>query len=218
MVFDASILQESLSQPMSWLGFLTLLSLIPAVLILMTSFTRIIIVLSLLRNAIGLPQTPPNIILINIALILTFYSMLPLGNILYQECYLPYSTHQLSEQNALLKASTPIKQFLVKQTQQDMLGFIHQLSHKPIPKKIEKISFIELIPAFLLSELSTAFQMGFMMYLPFLLIDFVVAGTLMGLGMMMVPPASIALPLKLLLFIVIDGWRLVSQVLIGSVA
>ncbi|MBD9437309.1 flagellar type III secretion system pore protein FliP [Pseudoxanthomonas sp. PXM03] len=195
---------------------LSLLSFIPVLLIGMTSFTRIIVVLALLRHALGIPQTPPNSVLITLALFLTLFSMGPvLGNV-HQQSLAPYMAEQISATEAVVRAKDPIRDFMIRQTRESDLLAVVEMAREPAPRRIEDIKFTHLAAAFLLSELKTAFQIGFVIFLPFLLIDLVVSAVLMALGMIMLPPTTISLPLKLLLFILIDGWVLVSRTLLGS--
>nr|WP_298128504.1 flagellar type III secretion system pore protein FliP [uncultured Pseudoxanthomonas sp.] len=195
---------------------LSLLSFIPVLLIGMTSFTRIIVVLALLRHALGIPQTPPNSVLITLALFLTLFSMGPvLGNV-HQQSLAPYLAEQISATEAVVRAKDPIRDFMIRQTRESDLLAVVEMAREPAPRRIEDIKFTHLAAAFLLSELKTAFQIGFVIFLPFLLIDLVVSAVLMALGMIMLPPTTISLPLKLLLFILIDGWVLVSRTLLGS--
>jgi flagellar biosynthetic protein FliP len=207
---------QTISPTLQVFALLTVLSLAPSILMMLTSFTRIVIVLSMLRNALGLQQTPPNPVIISLALFLTFFTMMPVVTRIYDTAYVPYQTKHISSEMALQKAAEPIGQFMIRQTREKDLQLILQLSHSPPPKKAADIPWHQLIPAFLLSELQTAFQIGFMIFLPFLLVDFIVSGILMTLGMMMMPPMSISLPIKLLLFVLIDGFDLVTQALVGS--
>ncbi|QDQ39646.1 flagellar type III secretion system pore protein FliP [Legionella geestiana] len=197
-------------------ALMTLLGLTPALLIMLSSFTRIIVVLSILRTALGLQQTPPNMVLMSLALFLTCMTMMPVANRIYTESFIPWEAHQISTETALLHAQKPIRAFLLRQTREKDVRQMAFLAKAPLPKRAEDVQFHYLVPAFLLSELQTAFQIGFMIFLPFLLVDLVVSGILMTMGMMMVPPMSIALPIKLLLFVLIDGWSLVVQSLVGS--
>ncbi len=199
------------------MALLTVLSLAPGILIMLSSFTRIVIVLSMLRTALGLQQTPPNTVLISLALFLTFFSMTPVANKIYHDAYLPYKEQHLSVEKALEKAADPLKEFMLRQTREKDMQLILGLAKTPPPDSVKEIKLIHLIPAFLLSELQTAFQIGFMIFLPFLLVDLIVSGILMTMGMMMVPPMSISLPIKILLFVLIDGWNLVVQSLISSI-
>lgn len=208
--------QDQLSPALQAFALLTVLSLTPSILMMLSSFTRIVIVLSMLRTALGLQQTPPNSVVVSLALFLTLFTMMPIAKTIYQEAYEPYEAHQIDSKAALNKAQEPIKTFMLKQTREKELKTIFQLAKEPPPKKASDIKLYQLIPAFLLSELQIAFQIGFMIFLPFLLVDLIVSGLLMTMGMMMMPPMSISLPVKILLFVLIDGWDLVVQALVGS--
>ncbi|HRD70982.1 MAG TPA: flagellar type III secretion system pore protein FliP [Legionella sp.] len=208
--------QQNISPALQAFAVLTVLSLAPSILIMLTSFTRIVVVLSMLRNALGLQQTPPNTVIISLSLFLTLFTMMPVGKTIYKEAYEPYEAKQMNTSVALLKATEPLKQFMLKQTREKDLEMILQLAKEPMPSSAADVKLYQLIPAFLLSELQTAFQIGFMIFLPFLLVDLVVSGILMTMGMMMMPPMSISLPVKILLFVLIDGWDLIVQALIGS--
>ncbi|MBA2655988.1 MAG: flagellar type III secretion system pore protein FliP [Tatlockia sp.] len=208
--------QETISPTLQVFALLTLLSLAPSLLIMLSSFTRIIVVLSMLRNGLGLQQTPPNSVLMSLALFLTFFTMMPVINTIYTEAYVPFQAKQISFETAVSKIETPIKHFMLQQTHEKDLKMILQLAKEPIPSKAKDVKFYQLIPAFLLSELQTAFQIGFMIFLPFLLVDLIVSGILMTMGMMMMPPMTISLPIKILLFVLIDGWDLVVQSLVSS--
>ncbi|MFT3806710.1 flagellar type III secretion system pore protein FliP [Arenimonas sp.] len=195
---------------------LSLLSVIPVLLIGLTSFTRIIIVLSLLRHALGLPQTPPNSVLVTLAMFLTLFSMAPVVDQVNNQALQPYLQEKITVTQAIDIGSAPVREFMVRQTRESDLSAVLEMARAPRPKTIDDIKFVHLAPAFLLSELKTAFQIGFVIFLPFLLVDLVVAAILMALGMIMVPPTTISLPLKILLFILIDGWVLVSKALLSS--
>ncbi|WP_093689441.1 flagellar type III secretion system pore protein FliP [Sporolituus thermophilus] len=195
---------------------LTVLSLAPSILIMMTSFTRIIIVLSFLRSALATQQTPPNQVLVGLALFLTFYTMSPYWDQINQNALQPYLTGAISQDTAMNEAMKPLRQFMLKQTRENDLALFVNLSEGPRPNSPEDITTSTLIPAFIISELKTAFQIGFLIYIPFIVIDMVVASTLMSMGMMMVPPVMISLPFKLLLFILVDGWHLIIRSLITS--
>ncbi|MDI9817545.1 MULTISPECIES: flagellar type III secretion system pore protein FliP [unclassified Legionella] len=207
---------QDISPALQVFGLLTALSLAPSFLIMLSSFTRIVVVLSMLRNALGLQQTPPNTVLISLSLFLTLFTMMPVVKIIYQEAYQPYQAHQISTERALMNAEKPLKQFMLRQTREKDMKTILQLAKEPLPASAKEIKFYQLIPAFLLSELQTAFQIGFMIFLPFLLVDLIVSGILMTMGMMMLPPMTISLPIKILLFVLIDGWDLIVQALVGS--
>jgi len=195
---------------------LTFLSFVPIVLIGMTSFTRIIVVLALLRHALGIPQTPPNSVLITLAIFLTLFSMGPVVERVHQDSISPYMAETISAGEAIDKAKDPIRGFMIRQTRESDLLAVVEMARVAPPKTMEEIKFTHLAAAFLLSELKTAFQIGFVIFLPFLLIDLVVSAILMALGMIMLPPTTISLPLKILLFVLIDGWVLVSKTLLGS--
>ncbi|MED5595866.1 flagellar type III secretion system pore protein FliP [Janthinobacterium sp. P210006] len=195
---------------------LTVLSLAPAILMSMTSFIRIVIVLSMLRHALGMPETPPNTVIISLALFLTFFTMSPALQEVNTRALQPYIAGTLSTEAAAGRAVLPLREFMVRQTREQDLALMVELSKGEAPKVIDDISMVQLIPAFMLSELRSAFQIGFVIFLPFLLIDLIVSSALMSLGMMMVPPASISLPLKILMFVLIDGWNLVVRALLGT--
>lgn len=193
---------------------LTLLAVAPSLLILLTSFTRIIIVLSLTRQALGLTNVPPNQLLAGLALVLTLFIMSPVINQVNSEAVQPYLHGKITAEQAYTEAQAPIKTWMLKQTQADDLALFAQPGHKPASPQAMPMSAV--IPAFALSEMRTAFIIGFVIFVPFLIIDFVVSATLMSLGMMMLPPSLVSLPFKLLLFVMVDGWALVVQSLITS--
>lgn len=195
---------------------LSALAFLPLLVIALTSFTRIIVVLSLLRSALGLQQTPPNSVLLTLAIFLTLFSMNPVFEAVRQSALDPYTRHEISADVAITKGFEPFKQFMVRQTRQEDLLAVLQMAKLPIPKTIDDIGALQLVPAFMLSELRTAFQIGFVIFLPFLLIDLVVAAILMALGMIMLPPTTISLPLKILLFLLVNGWALLAQALLSS--
>ncbi|ODB85628.1 flagellar biosynthetic protein FliP [Candidatus Thiodiazotropha endoloripes] len=195
---------------------ITVLSLAPAILIMMTSFTRIIVVLAILRHAFGMQQTPPNTVLISLALFLTLFNMLPTLNIIEENALVPYQDGKLSTQAAFQEGMSPIRDFMIRQTREEDLALMVEVSGNDMPQTIEDVSNLQVIPAFMLSELKAAFQIGFVIFLPFVLIDIVVASILMSMGMLMVPPMMISLPIKILMFVLIDGWNLVVHSLLGS--
>lgn len=195
---------------------MTVLSLAPAILMLMTSFTRIIIVLSFVRNALGTQQLPPNQVLVGLALFLTFFIMQPTWNQINTDAIQPYLKSQISQTEALTKAEEPLRNFMFKQTREKDLELFVGLSKMERPKTYHDVPTYVLIPAFVISELKTAFQMGFAIFIPFIVIDMIVSSTLMSIGMMMLPPMMISLPFKLLLFVLVDGWHLVVQSLVTS--
>ena len=208
--------QDNVSPALQAFAVLTRLGLAPSILIMLSSFTRIIVVLSMLRNALGLQQTPPNTVIISLSLFLTLFTMMPVAQNIYTHSWLPYEAHKIDTKTALTEAAKPLKKFMLKQTREKDMKVILDLAKEPLPSSSEEIKLYQLVPAFLLSELQTAFQIGFMIFLPFLLVDLIVSGILMTMGMMMMPPMSISLPVKILLFVLIDGWDLVVQALVGS--
>ena len=205
-----------LAMPIRIMLLLTLLSLAPAILVTMTAFTRIVIVLAMLRHAIGMQETPPNQVLVSLALFLSLFAMMPVLTQVNEQAFQPYSAGKLRSEQAVAIAADHLRDFMVRQTREADLALLTELSHAAPPSRVEDISLVQLTPAFMLSELRTSFQIGFMIFLPFIMIDLVVASVLMSLGMLMVPPVMIALPLKLLMFILIDGWNLVARSLLGS--
>ena len=204
---------QNYSLSLQTLILLTSLSFLPTVLLMMTSFTRIIIVLSLLRQAIGAQSSPPNQILLGLALFLTFFVMGPVFDRVYKEAYQPLNENKITMQQALDKGSVPIKEFMLKQTRETDLALFLNMSGNKVTTP-EDIPLSVLVPSFMTSELKTGFQIGFSIFIPFLIIDMVVASVLMAMGMMMVSPAIISLPFKLMLFVLVDGW----QLLLGSLA
>jgi flagellar biosynthetic protein FliP len=197
-------------------AMLTVLSLAPSLLVMMTAFTRIVIVLSLLRSAIGAQGTPPNTVLIGLALFLTYFVMQPVIDQAWEAGLLPMATGKIGELDGLRLASEPFRKFMAANVRMDDLRLFLDLAHLPDPTSPEDAGWRALIPSFLVSELRRAFEMGFLLYLPFLVIDMVVASVLMSLGMMMLPPNVISLPFKLIFFVLVDGWRLVSGSLVES--
>lgn len=196
---------------------MTLLMLAPSIVMLTTCFTRIIIVLSFVRNALGLGTNPSNPILIGLAFFLSVFLMTPVGEKIYETAIVPYNSKKINSQQAVNLGAQQLKRFMLSQTRAKDLEFFLNLSRlEKFPEKQEELSLSIVIPAFILSELRTAFQMGFMIFLPFLLIDFLVASILMAMGMMMMPPAILALPFKILLFVLVDGWSLIVKTLVRS--
>ncbi|WP_245732251.1 flagellar type III secretion system pore protein FliP [Propionispora vibrioides] len=198
------------------LFMLTVLSIAPSILIMMTSFTRIIVVLSFLRSALATQQMPPNQILVGLALFLTFYTMSPYVDQMNKNALQPYLAGSITQETAMTEAMKPMREFMFKQTRENDLALFVNLAESERPNSPEDVPTMTLIPAFIISELKTAFQIGFLLYIPFIVIDMVVASTLMAMGMMMVPPAMISLPFKILLFILVDGWHLIIHSLITS--
>ena len=197
---------------------LTVLSLAPALLIMLTSFTRMAIVLSVLRQAIGTQSMPPNQVIIGLALFLTFFVMTPVWEQVHQEALTPYLESQITQQEALQRAMAPVRQFMFKQTREKDLAMLMEIAKAPRPQNMAEVPTSALIPAFIISELKTAFQMAFMLYVPFLIIDMVVASVLLSMGMMMLPPVMISLPFKLMLFVLADGWHLIVGSLVKGFA
>ncbi|HEX5513385.1 MAG TPA: flagellar type III secretion system pore protein FliP [Gammaproteobacteria bacterium] len=195
---------------------LTVLSLAPGILVMATSFTRIIVVLAMLRQAFGTQETPPNSVLISLALFLTFFSMAPVIEKINSEAWGPWLAGQVTEEVAFQNAVDPIRSFMAAQTREKDIALMIELSGSESPRSFSDVKMTHLIPAFMLSELKSAFQIGFVIFLPFLLIDLVVASVLMSMGMLMVPPMMISMPVKVLMFVLIDGWNLVVRSLLGS--
>jgi len=195
---------------------LTVLSLAPAIIIMFTSFTRIVIVLSVLRQALGTHQMPPNQVILGLALFLTFFVMTPVWQQVNQQALQPYLQKDITEEQALEKASKPVRAFMMKQTREKDLALLIDIAGMERPKNMEEVPTSVLIPSFIISELKTAFQIGFLLYIPFLVIDMVVASVLLSMGMMMLPPIMVSLPFKLMLFVLADGWYLVVGSLVKS--
>lgn len=207
---------KELSTLLQILLLLTVLSLAPAIVVMMTSFTRIIVVFSLIRHALGTQQMPPNQVLVGLALLLTFFIMTPVYNKVNNEALQPYLHDKISQAEAVKKALAPIRQFMFKQTRKKDLALFMKISEQHRPKTLEDVPTLVLIPSFVISELKTAFQIGFLIYIPFLVIDMVVASVLLSMGMMMLPPFMVSLPFKLMLFVLVDGWNLLVGSMIKS--
>lgn len=195
---------------------LTVLAVLPALLVCATSFLRTVIVLSMLRHAFGMPETPPNAVLIGLALFLTLFTMSPALHQANEQAFQPFMAGEIGMESAYTRGVEPLRVFMARQTREQDLALVVELSKAPVPETIEQVSNVHLVPAFMLSELRAAFQIGLAIFLPFLLIDLVVSSVLMALGMMMMPPTTVALPLKILMFILVDGWALVLKALVGS--
>jgi flagellar biosynthesis protein FliP len=208
----------SYSVPVQTLLFFTALGFLPAVLLMMTGFTRIVIVLSLLRQALGTQAAPPNQVVIGLSLFLTFFVMSPTLDKVYEQAWLPYSTNQIAMNEALTRGAVPMREFMLKQTRQSDVQLFAKLAKLPAEVKGEDVPMRVLVPAFVTSELKSAFQIGFLIFIPFLIIDLIVASVLMSLGMMMLSPVLVALPFKLLLFVMADGWNLLMGSLAASFA
>ena len=195
---------------------LTGLSFLPAIVLMMTSFTRIIIVLSLLRQALGTQSSPPNTVLVGLSLFLTFFIMSPVLDKIYTDAYIPLSENRIGFPEALDRGAVPLRAFMLKQTREADLTLFIKISKQPKPESADKVPMRILIPAFVTSELKTAFQIGFIVFIPFLIIDMVVASVLMSMGMMMMSPVIVALPFKIMLFVMVDGWNLLIGSLVRS--
>jgi len=195
---------------------LSLMALIPAFLICTTSFVRVIVVLSMIRHAFGMPETPPNQVLVSLALFLTAFSMAPVFDRVNDQALQPFMAGTISPQEAMNRGAGPIRAFMLKQVHDRDIKAIYDISRKPLPDRAEDVGLMQLTPAFMLNELRVAFKIGFVVLLPFLLIDLVVSSILLSLGMLMVPPSTLSLPLKVLMFVLIDGWSLVLQGVLGS--
>ena len=207
---------EGISSAIQILVMVTVLSLAPAILVMVTSFTRVIVVLSLVRNAIGIPQLPPNQVLIGLALFLTAFVMAPQIKAINDEAIQPYLNGSISQSEAFGRGEAPLRTFMLKQTREKDLALFLKLSGADKPESPEDIPTYVLVPAFTISELKTAFQMGFVMFIPFLIIDLVISAALLSMGMMMLPPVIVSLPFKILLFVLVDGWYLIVGSLVGS--
>lgn len=210
--------EKGLTTPLKILALMTALSLLPAIVLTMTSFTRSIVVLSFVRHGVGTQQTPPNQVLVGLALFVAAFTMAPVISTVVKEAYTPYVAAQISEEEAIERATIPIRSFMLRQTREADLALFYNAAKMPFPKDEGEVPLRIAVPAFIVSELTTAFQMGVLVLLPFLVIDLSVASVLMSMGMMMVPPTAISLPLKLLLFVVIDGWNLLLGSLLKSFA
>lgn len=195
---------------------MTGLTFLPAMLLMMTGFTRIIIVLSLLRSALGTQSSPPNQVLVGLALFLTFFVMAPVADKIYTDAYLPMSEHKIEFAEALERGTVPLKSFMLKQTRESDITLFTKVAKLGKPESADKVPMRVLIPAFATSELKTAFQIGFIVFIPFLIIDMVVASVLMSMGMMMMSPVIVALPFKIMLFVLVDGWVLLIGSLVQS--
>jgi len=213
-----SLASLQLTTPMELFLTITALSFLPLLFVALTTFTRNIVVLSFLRQGLGLQQSPPNIVLISLAFFITLFSMSPVLEKSYSEGVKPYLDKKATIDVGAEKAWLPMREFLLRQTGEKELELVYDLAKQALPKVTEQVKASYLIPAFMLSELKLAFQMGFVILLPFLMVDLVVSAMLMSLGMIMVPPATISLPMKILLFIAVDGWGLIAKVLVSSVS
>lgn len=197
-------------------ALITVLSMAPAILLMLTSFTRILVVLGFIRTALGLQQTPPNQVITSLALFLTFFTMTPVWNQIYNQALTPYLQGTISAENAWDQTLRPLRTFMFKQTREKELSLMIRLSKEETPQNQDDVPVMVLIPAYVLSELKTAFQMGVVLYIPFIVVDMIVASILMSMGMMMLPPSMISLPFKILLFVMADGWNLIVASLVTS--
>ncbi len=195
---------------------LTLLVLAPSIVLVTTSFVRLIVVFGFLRQALGTPQSPPTTLLVSLALVLTFFIMEPYAKKAYNNGIEPYMQNKIGYETAIKKSVKPFKMFMIKNTREEDLALFFRIRHLPNPQTINDVPLTILVPAFMISELKTAFEIGFLLFLPFLIIDMVVSSILMSLGMMMLPPVMISLPFKILLFILVDGWHLIVMGLVES--
>ena len=216
MTVSQSTANHLTSSPIEVLILVALLSVLPGALLAMTGFTRILIVLGFVRNALGTPQMPPTQILVGLAFFLSLFVMSPTLSKVNHDAINPYRQGTITQQQAITRGLEPIRTFMFKQTRDSDLSLFLSLAHEKTPKTRADVPTQVLVPAFVISELKTAFQIGFLIYLPFLIIDMVVASTLMSMGMMMLPPILISLPFKILLFVLVDGWHLLAQSLVGS--
>lgn len=214
--FENAQAPEQISTILQILILLTVLSVAPALLLMLTSFTRLVVVFSILRHAIGTQQTPPNQVLISLALFLTMFIMAPTFQRVYEEALIPYFNKQIDEKELFERAVQPFKEFMFKNTREKDLALFVKLRNEERPKTPDDVSIFTLIPAFMISELKTAFQIGFLLYIPFLIIDVIVSSVLISMGILMLPPMMISLPIKLLLFVLVDGWNLLVVSLIKS--
>lgn len=207
---------QNVSAAIQILLMVTVLSLAPAILVMVTSFTRTIIVLSLVRNAIGVPQLPPNQVLIGLAFFLTLFVMAPTVKDINDESLQPYMNGAITQEEAINRAEMPMRDFMFSQVRESDVGLFMKLSGQERPENADAVPTYVLIPAFIISELKTAFQMGFVVFVPFLIIDLVISSALLSMGMMMLPPVIVSLPFKILLFVLVDGWALIVGSLVGS--
>lgn len=207
---------QNLSGVLQIVLFLTVMSLAPAILVMMTSFTRLAVVFSFLRHALGTQQSPPNQIIIGLALFLTFFIMQPVWQKIHQEAIIPYQHHKISGEELISSGAKPLRDFMLKQTRKADLALFVSMSQQEKPRDPDSLSLTVIIPAFVISELKTAFQIGFMLYIPFIILDMVVSSILLSMGMMMLPPVMISLPFKLMLFVLVDGWNLLIGSLVKS--
>lgn len=208
--------QEKTAEVVRIALILTLMTLLPAFIVCTTSFVRIIVVLSMIRHAFGMPETPPNQVLIALAVFLTAFSMMPSFESANNDALQPFLAGKLSIEEAVEKGTASMRGFMLRQVRDQDIKAIYDIAHKPLPARAADVGLMQLVPAFMLNELRVSFRIGFVIMLPFLLIDIVVSSILLALGMLMVPPSTLSLPIKLLMFVLIDGWSLVLQGVLGS--
>jgi len=201
---------------MKIIAMLTILSIAPAILLMMTSFTRILVILSFVRQALGTNSMPPNQVIVGLALFLTFFTMSPVIDAIKDKAYTPYSEKKISQEQAIDELIKPLRKFMLAQTHESDLETFFSITKQPRPKTVQDVSMTTLMPAFIVSELKTSFQIGFLIYIPFLVIDMVVSSVLMAMGMMMLPPTVVSLPFKLILFVLVDGWALIVTNIVKS--
>lgn len=216
--FDQAQGPRQVATGLQILVLLTILSLAPALMVMVTSFTRIAIVLSFVRNAMGVPQLPPNQVLLGLSLFLTFFVMAPTWTAINDQALQPYLREEITQPEAFDRAAKPLREFMLKQTREKDLALFVYLAKVERPQTPDDVPLYVLVPAFIVSELKTAFQMGFVIFVPFLIIDIVVSSVLMSMGMLMLPPVVISLPFKILLFVLVDGWHLIIRSLVMSFA
>jgi flagellar biosynthetic protein FliP len=207
---------EDLVPAMKIVGMLTVLSIAPAILLMMTSFTRILVVLSFVRQALGTQTMPPNQVIVGLAMFLTFFTMAPVIETVRTEAYEPYVAKTINQDQAIDAVIKPMRAFMLKQTRESDLEMFFGVAQLPKPKSVDDVPMTALMPAFMVSELKTAFQIGFLVYIPFLIIDMVISSVLMAMGMMMLPPTVVSLPFKLVLFVLVDGWSLIVESVVKS--
>lgn len=212
--FNNAQTPEDFSQGMQILIMLTILTLAPSIIVMCTSFTRIVIVLSLTRQALGTAQLPPGQVIAGLSLILTFFVMSPTINKIYDTAYEPYMNSQITQQEAIKRGTKPLQEFMLRYTDEKELALFVRFAQIEKPKTVQEVPMYVLLPSFILSELKTAFKIGFLIFIPFLIIDIVVASILVAMGMVFLPPAMIATPFKLILFVMVDGWHMVAQSLL----
>ena len=207
---------EDMMPAMKIVGLLTILSIAPAILLMMTSFTRILVILSFVRQALGTQTMPPNQVILGLSLFLTMFTMGPVWDEIREEAFNPYVEKQIGQEEAFTKFLKPVRKFMLAQTRESDLALFYNITERAKPQTAADVDMTVLMPAFMVSELTTAFQIGFMIYVPFLIIDMVISSILMAMGMMMLPPTIVSLPFKLVLFVLVDGWNLIVQNIVKS--